>query len=128
MSEPYEIAWATDNILVLRRRGFMSVDQAKSYFAAAKRAFDGAPEKWGLVVDTAEAATQSEEATAVLQEQMSYTASSRARRIAIVTGRTVPSMQTKRLNASAGFAPDAVTYHQFYDDAYADVERALEAP
>jgi hypothetical protein len=125
MSEFYEIAWATETILVMRRRGYLSIEQASKYFADAMRAIDEAPETWGMVVDTREAVAQSEDVTAVLQEQMNYTARSGACRIAVVTGSTVASMQTKRLNAIAGYAPDAITFHQSYEDALADVQRAV---
>jgi hypothetical protein len=125
MPDPYEIAWTTGNILVMRRHGYMSIEQANKYFADAKRAIGKARGTWGLVVDTTDAATQSEDVIAVLQEQMNYTAKSGARRTAIVTGKVVASMQTRRLNAMAGYAPGAITFHESYDEAYADVQRAL---
>lgn len=127
MTEPsYDIAWAAEDILVIRRRGYLTIDQANDYFAESKQAMDDAPSTtWGLVVDASDAVPQSEAVTAVLQEQMNYTAQSGARRVAIVTGRVVNTMQLKRLNASAGWAPDALSFHQSYDEAYADVQQAL---
>jgi hypothetical protein len=125
MPEPYDITWAAEDILVIRRRGFMTLDQANKYFLEAKHAMDEAPSHWGLVVDTSEAVAQKEDVSAVLQEQMNYTATAGASRVAIVTGRVVGTMQVKRLNAGAGWAPDVLSFHDSYDAALADVKQAL---
>lgn len=126
MPEPYEVEWAAIDVLVIRRRGFLTLEQAEAYFAEVKREIRKAPIRWGLVVDTSESAAQGEEVTAVLQEQMEYTASSSARRVSVVTGRAVASMQTKRLNATAKYAPDVISFHESFKEAYADVRRFLD--
>jgi len=44
----------------------------------------------------------------------------------VVTGRVVASMQTKRLNATAKYAPDVISFHESVKEAYADVRRFLD--
>ncbi len=67
MAATYTVEWIQPGILLLRRTGLMSVDEASEYAATAARMVTTAPARWGAVVDVRGAVAQTDEVQQIVQ-------------------------------------------------------------
>jgi hypothetical protein len=124
----FKVEWLPGGVLLQRRGGLFSVDEANNYVAAVKEAVRSAPARWGAVVDARDAVAQSEDVQAIIQGLIQYVVSKNVKRVAIVTTSALTGFQQKRITTAPGMhAPATVGFHHDYDAALAEVRAALKS-
>jgi hypothetical protein len=128
MAGTYTVEWLPGGVLLQRRTGLFTLEEANGYVAAVKAAVRSAPVPWGAVVDAREAVAQNEDVQAVIQGLIQYVVSKNVRRVAIVTKSALTGIQQKRITVAPGMHdPNTVGFHHDYDAALADVRAALKS-
>ena len=126
MAGTFNIEWLSGNVLLQRRSGMFTVDEAKGYVAAVKEAVKKAPVRWGAVVDTRNAVAQTDEVQALIQELIQYVVTKGVKRVAIVSTSTITGLQEKRITTAPGMHdPSTIAFYSDYDAAVADVRAAV---
>lgn len=126
MAGTFTVEWLPGGILLQRRGGLFSVDEANRYVAAVKAAIRSAPPKWGAVVDAREAVAQTDEVQAIIQGLIQYVVSKNVTRVAIVTKSALAGIQQRRITTAPGMHdPKTIGFHEDYDAALAEVRAAL---
>ncbi|HET9186334.1 MAG TPA: hypothetical protein VFN80_00145 [Acidothermaceae bacterium] len=126
MAGTFSVEWLPGGVLLQRRGGLFSVDEANRYVAAVKAAIRSAPPKWGAVVDAREAVAQTDEVQAIIQGLIQYVVSKNVTRVAIVTKSALAGIQQRRITTAPGMHdPKTIGFHDDYDAALAEVRAAL---
>ena len=126
MAGTFSVEWLPGGVLLQRRGGLFTVDEANRYVATVKDAIRSAPPKWGAVVDAREAVAQTDEVQAIIQGLIQYVVSKNVTRVAIVTKSALAGIQQKRITTAPGMHdPKTVGFHDNYDAALAEVRAAL---
>ncbi|MGH8889255.1 MAG: hypothetical protein ACRDV3_05760 [Acidothermaceae bacterium] len=126
MAGTFSVEWLPGGVLLQRRSGMLTADQANSYVAAVKQAVKTAPARWGAVVDARNASVQNEDVQAIIQDLIRYVVAKNVKRVAIVTTSVVTGIQQKRITTAPGMHdPSTVAFYPDYDAALADVRSAL---
>jgi hypothetical protein len=129
MTESFSVDWLPDGVLMQRRTGLLTVDQANAYVAAVEKAIETAPSRWGAVVDAREASAQTAEVQAIIQGLIQRVVAKKVQRIAFVTSSAVTVMQQRRITTAPGMHdPSTVAFHTDLDAAVADVRMAISKP
>jgi hypothetical protein len=126
MTGGFSIEWLDGGVLLQRRTGMFTVEEAQEYVEAVKAAVASAPSPWGAVVDTRSAGVQTENVQEIIQGLIQYVVSQRVKRVAIVSTSVVTGLQQRRVTTSPGMHdPSTVDFYTDYDAALADVRAAL---
>lgn len=126
MAGTFSVEWLPGGILLQRRGGLFSVDEANRYVTAVKDAIRSAPPKWGAVVDARDAVAQTDEVQAIIQGLIQYVVAKNVTRVAIVTKSALAGIQQKRITTAPGMHdPKTIGFHENYDAALAEVRAAL---
>ena len=126
MAGTYKVEWLPGGVLLQRRSGLFSIDEANNYVAAVKAAVRSAPPRWGAVVDARDAVAQNEDVQAVIQGLIQYVVSKNVCRVAIVTNSAMTTLQQKRITVAPGMHdPSTVGFHDNYDAALAEVRAVV---
>ncbi len=126
MAGTFTVEWLPGGILLQRRGGLFTVDEAKSYAAAAKAAIKNAPPRWCALVDAREAVAQTDEVQAVIQDLIKYVVANNVTRVAIITKSALTGIQQKRITTAPGMHdPKTIGFHHDYDEALAELRAAL---
>lgn len=126
MSASFEFAWRDDGILMVRRTGLMTLQDADDYLDATRRAHQDAPQVWGIVVDVRDAPPQTDAVQAKIQDVVQFHVAAGVRRVAIVGKSVVTQMQQKRITTGPGLhAQDKIGFYTDLDEAISDVKAAL---
>jgi hypothetical protein len=127
MAGAYKVEWLPGGVLLQRRSGLFSIDEANGYVAAVKDAVRSAPARWGAVVDAREAVAQTEDVQSVIQGLIQYVVAKHVCRVAIVTKSAMTTLQQKRITVAPGMHdPATVGFHDDYDTALAEVRAAVQ--
>jgi hypothetical protein len=122
----YTVEWFQPGILLLRRSGLMSVDDANDYAATAARLVQTAPARWGAVVDVRGASAQTEQVQAIVQRIIQAFVSRNVARMAMVSSSTITEMQQRRVATAPGMHdPKTLAFFNDFDAAVADVRSAI---
>jgi hypothetical protein len=126
MPGTFAVEWLPGGILLQRRTGVLTVDQANEYAAAVELALASRPSPWGAVVDGRGASAQIDEVQTVIQSLIHFVMSRDVRRVAMVSTSVVTGLQQRRITLGPGLH-DASTVGFFtdFDEAVADVRSAL---
>lgn len=126
MAGTYKVEWLPGGVLLQRRSGLFTADEANSYVAAVKAAVRSAPPRWGAVVDARDAVAQNDDVQAIIQGLIQYVVSKNVCRVAIVTKSAMTALQQKRITIAPGMHdPSTVGFHDDYDAALAEVRAAV---
>jgi hypothetical protein len=126
MAGTFSVEWLPDGVLLQRRTGMLTVEQAREYVAAVEQAVANRPSPWGAVVDTRSAGAQSEEVQLIIQGLIQFVVSKDVKRVALVSTSAVTGMQQRRNTTSPGMHdPATVGFFSDFDEAVADVRRLL---
>ncbi|MDX6256437.1 MAG: hypothetical protein QOJ11_2771 [Frankiales bacterium] len=126
MAASFEWSWVDDAILLVRRTGLMSVQEAEQLLKATEEATAAAPAVWGMVVDVRDAPPQADAVQSKLRDVVAMHVERGVSRVAIVTRGTVTGMQMKRMASEPGmFEVSRVVYFNDLDEAMADMRQAL---
>lgn len=126
MAGTFSVEWMPGGVLLQRRTGLLTAEQANGYVAAVKEAVKTAPARWGAVVDAREAVAQNEDVQAIIQSLIQYVVSKNVKRVAIVTTSAVTGIQQKRITTAPGMHdPSTISFYSDFDAAVADVRKAL---
>lgn len=126
MAGSFVVEWLPDGILLQRRTGRFTVAEARDYVAAVEAAIASRPSPWGVVVDGREAAVQTEEVQAIIQDLIQYVVAHGVQRVAMVSTSVVTGMQQRRITTAPGMHdPSTVGFFTDFDEALADVRAAL---
>ncbi len=126
MAGTFSVEWMPGGVLLQRRTGLLTAEQANGYVDAVKEAVKSAPARWGAVVDAREAVAQNEDVQAIIQSLIQYVVSKNVKRVAIVTTSAVTGIQQKRITTAPGMHdPSTVAFYSDFDAAVADVRKAL---
>ena len=126
MAGTFSVEWMPGGVLLQRRTGLFTAEQANGYVDAVKEAVKTAPARWGAVVDAREAVAQNDEVQAIIQSLIQYVVSKNVKRVAIVTTSAVTGIQQKRITTAPGMHdPSTVAFYSDFDAAVADVRKAL---
>lgn len=126
MAGTFNVEWLPGGILLQRRGGLFTVDEAKSYAAAARAAIQKAPPRWCALVDAREAVAQTDEVQAVIQDLIKYVVANNVTRVAIVTKSALTGIQQKRITTAPGMHdPKTIGFHHDYDAALEELRAAL---
>ena len=126
MAGTFSIEWLSGNVLLQRRGGLFTVDEANNYVAAVKDAVKKAPARWGAVVDTRNAVAQTDEVQAIIQDLIQYVVRKSVKRVAIVSTSTITGLQEKRITTAPGMHdPSTIAFFSDYDVAVTDVRAAV---
>ena len=126
MAGTFSVEWMPGGVLLQRRTGLFTAEQANGYVDAVKEAVKTAPARWGAVVDAREAVAQNEDVQAIIQSLIQYVVSKNVKRVAIVTTSAVTGIQQKRITTAPGMHdPSTVAFYSDFDAAVADVRKAL---
>jgi transcriptional regulator GlxA family with amidase domain len=122
----YTVEWLQPGILLLRRTGLMSVDEASEYAATAARMATTAPARWGAVVDVRGAVAQTDEVQQIIQRIIQAFVSKNVARIAMVSSSAITEMQQRRVATGPGMHdPKTLALYRDFDQAVADVKTAI---
>jgi hypothetical protein len=122
----YTVEWFQPGILLLRRTGLMSVDEASEYAATAARMVATAPVRWGAVVDVRGAVAQTDEVQQIIQRIIQAFVSKNVARIAMVSSSAITEMQQRRVATEPGMHdPKTLALYRDFDEAVADVKAAI---
>jgi len=126
MAGTFSIEWLPGNVLLQRRTGLFTVDEANKYVAAVKDAVKKAPSRWGAVIDTRHAVAQTEEVQAIIQDLIQYVVGKGVKRVVIVSTSTITGLQEKRITTAPGMHdPSTIAFFSDYDVAVTDVRAAV---
>jgi hypothetical protein len=126
MAGTFSVEWMPGGVLLQRRTGLLTAEQANGYVDAVKEAVKTAPARWGAVVDAREAVAQNEDVQAIIQSLIQYVVSKNVKRVAIVTTSAVTGIQQKRITTAPGMHdPSTVAFYSDFDAAVADVRKAV---
>ena len=126
MPGTFTVEWLPGGVLLQRRTGQLTVDQAHEYAAAVEHALDSRPSPWGAVVDGTDAGAQTEEVQAIIQDLIQVVVSRDVKRVAMVSSKVVVGLQQRRITTAPGMHDDStVTFFSDVDAAVADVRSAL---
>jgi hypothetical protein len=122
----YTVEWFQPGILLLRRTGLMSVDEASEYAATAARMVTTAPARWGAVVDVRGAVAQTDEVQHIVQRIIQAFVSKNVARIAMVSSSAITEMQQRRVAIAPGMHdPKTLAFYRDFDEAVADVKTTI---
>src|SRR5450432_538323 len=122
----FTVEWLQPGILLLRRTGLLSVDEANQYAATATRLLQTAPARWGAVVDVRGATAQTEQVQAIVQRIIQTFVSKNVARMAMVSSSTITEMQQRRVATAPGMHdPKTLAFFGDFDAAVADVQSAI---
>jgi hypothetical protein len=126
MTGAFDVEWLAGGVLLQRRSGMLSVEQAQQYVSAVLAAIKDRPDRWGAVVDTRNAGVQTEEVQAILQGLMQVVAANNVARVALVSTSVVTQMQQRRLTTAPGMHdPSTLLFFTDLDEAVAAVRKHL---
>ena len=126
MAGTFSVEWMPGGVLLQRRTGLLTAEQANGYVDAVKEAVKTAPARWGAVVDAREAVAQNEDVQAIIQSLIQYVVSKNVKRVAIVTTSAVTGIQQKRITTAPGMHDrSTVAFYSDFDAAVADVRKAV---
>lgn len=127
MPASFEFSWRDDGILMVKRSGFMTLEEADEYLEATRKAAESAPAMWGIVVDVRDAPPQRGDVQAKIQDVAAFHAAQRGmRRIAVVGSSVLTQMQQKRITTGPGLHDKSkIAFHTDIDEAIRDVKAAL---
>jgi hypothetical protein len=118
MAGTFSVEWLPGGVLLQRRTGLLTPDQAKAYVAAVEQAVQNAPARWGAVVDTREALAQTDEVQQVIQRLIQFVITKNVERVAVVSTSAITGNQQRRITTAPGMHdPSTVTFHGDYDEA-----------
>lgn len=128
MSGTFAVEWLPGGILLQRRTGQLTVEQAHDYAAAVEQALVGRPSPWGAVVDAREAGAQTEEVQSIIQGLIQLVESQGVKRVAMVSTSVVTGLQQRRITTAPGMHdPASVGFFSNFEEAVEDVRKALSA-
>jgi hypothetical protein len=126
MAGTFSVEWLPGNVLLQRRSGMLTADEANDYVAAVKAAIAKAPARWGAVVDARNAVAQSDEVQAIIQGLIKYVVGKGVKRVVIVSTSTITALQEKRITTAPGMHdPSTVAFYSDYEAALADVRSVV---
>ena len=126
MAGSYSVEWRTGGVLLQRRTGLLTAEDARGYAAAVKAALRSVPPSWGAVVDIRDAIAQTEEVQAIIQDLIRYVVSKKVCRIAFVTKSALTGIQQRRMTTAPGMHdPSTVAFYQDLNEAMDDVRAAV---
>jgi hypothetical protein len=126
MAGTFNVEWLPGGVLLQRRTGMLTPEQARDYVAAVELAVASRPTPWGSVVDTRNATAQSEEVQSIIQDLIQFVVSHDVKRVALVSTSVVTGLQQRRITIGPGMHdPSTVGFFTDYDEAVADVRRLL---
>jgi phage-related minor tail protein len=126
MSGTFSVEWLPGGVLMQRRTGVLTPDQANDYVAAVKRAVEVAPTRWGCVVDTRDAVAQGTDVQEIIQGLITFVNTKGVRRVALVSTRATTEIQQLRVTTAPGMHdPSTVAVHKDLEQAVADVRAAV---
>lgn len=126
MAGTFSVEWLPGGVLLQRRSGLFTPDQANDYVAAVKLAVKDAPARWGAVVDARTAVAQTDEVQEIIQHLIQFVVSKNVKRVAIVSTSAVTGIQQKRITTAPGMHdPSTIAFYSDYDAAVADVRSAV---
>jgi hypothetical protein len=126
MAGSFEVEWLPGGLLLQRRQGVFTVEEARAYVAAVETAVASAPAVWGAVIDTRTAGAQTEPVQAVIQDLIQFVNAKGVKRVAFVRGSAVNGMQQRRVATGPGMHDrSTVSFHVDFDEAVADLRSAL---
>jgi hypothetical protein len=128
MAGTFDVSWQPGGVLLQKRTGLLTVQEATAYVAAVMKAIETAPARWGAVVDMRDSTPQTEEVQEIVKDLIRYVESKGVCRVALVSSSAITGMQHRRIASSPGMHDaSAVTFHQNYDEAMTDVRNAVAA-
>jgi hypothetical protein len=128
MAGTFSIEWLPGGVLLQRRAGLLTTEQAEAYVAAVKKAIQNAPARWGAVVDTREAVAQTDEVQRIIQGLIQFVVTKNVKLVAIVSTSAITGIQQRRITTAPGMHdPSTLRFHSDYDEALADVLGAISA-
>jgi hypothetical protein len=126
MTGTFSVEWLSDGVLLQRRTGMLTVEQANDYVAAVELAIASRPSPWGAVVDTRSASPQTEEVQSIIQGLIQFVVASDVKRVALVSTSVVTGLQQRRITTGPGMHdPATVGFFTDFDEAVADVRSLL---
>ena len=126
MAGTFEVEWLPGGILLQRRAGLFTVEQARAYVAAVEKAVKAAPPAWGAVIDTRSAPAQTEDVQEIIQRLIQFVVAKKVQRIALVSTSVVTGLQQRRITTAPGMHdPSTVAFYSDFDEALAAVRSAL---
>ena len=127
MAGAFSVEWLPGSVLLQRRTGRLSVEEAQQYVDAVKRAAESPPTPaWGCVVDTRDTPPQTEDVQRIIGELIKFVVAHGVVRVAMVSNGVVTDMQQRRVTTSPGMHdPSTVAFYADLDEAVADVRKAL---
>jgi hypothetical protein len=126
MAGTFSVEWLSGGVLLQRRSGLLTVDQAREYSAAVERAVTQAPLHWGAVVDARDAVAQTDDVQAIIQSLIQFVVGKGVQRIAVVTTSAITGLQQRRLTTAPGMHdPSTIAFYGEFDQALADVRAAI---
>lgn len=128
MAGTFSVEWLPGGILLQRRGGLFTVDEANRYVAAVKDAVGSAPPRWCALVDARDAVAQTDEVQAIIQGLIQFVVSKNVTRVAIVTKSALAGIQQRRITTAPGMHdPKTVGFHENYDAAMAELRAELSS-
>ena len=128
MAGTFSVEWLPGGILLQRRGGLFTVDEANRYVAAVKDAVRSAPPRWCALVDARDAVAQTDEVQAIIQGLIQFVVSKNVTRVAIVTKSALAGIQQRRITTAPGMHdPKTVGFHENYDAAMAELRAELSS-
>jgi hypothetical protein len=114
MAGSFEVKWLAGGILLLRRSGLFTLDEARAYVTAAEKELTKTPVRWGAIVDLRQAIAQTDEVQELVQGLVRKVAAKGPLRMAVVTTSTITTIQERRITIGPGLHDAATT--DFFDD------------
>ncbi len=127
MTGTFSVEWLADGVLLQRRTGLLTVEEAQEYAAAVKAAIAAPPSaRWGSVVDTRSAPPQTEQVQHIIEQLIQSVVSHGVSRVALVSSSVVTALQQRRVTTSPGMHdPSSVAFFTDFDEALTDVRASL---
>jgi hypothetical protein len=126
MAGTFTVDWLPGGVLLQRRTGVLTPEQAKDYVAAVQRAITAAPPSWGVLVDARDAAPQNDEVQALIQGLIKYTVDHDVKRVAVVTKSAITGIQQRRITTAPGMHDmSTIAFFSDYDVALSGLVREL---
>ncbi len=126
MAGTFEVAWLPGGILLLRRSGMLTVDEANAYVAAALAALEKTPARWAAIVDLRRSVAQTDDVQTLVQDLVKQVASKNPQRMAVVSGSAITTIQERRITIGPGLHdPSTVVFHDDYDAALAELKKLV---
>ena len=127
MAGTFSVEWLPGGVLLQRRSGLLTVEEAEQYADAVKLAMGSAPSSgWGAVVDTRDAPPQTEDVQRIIELLIPTVVAAGVKRIALVSKGVVTGLQQRRVTTSPGMHdPSTVVSFTDLDEAIADVRTSV---